>query len=133
MAQEPEEYWLKLLKKYLIDGNCVAVHGKPSKEEQKKIEKEELERIEKQIKDLGPDGLKEKEKILNNAIEKNDIPPPDEMLTKLPIPNLTNINFHSINSYKTDDEKSCEKCDLKKAPLYMYLDDLKTNFVYVSL
>lgn len=131
MAEESEEFWRNLLKKYLVDGPSVVVRAKPSKEEQAKLSKEEDDRIEQQRKTLGPEGLKQKEKGLNEAIEKNDIPPPDEMLTELPIPDITKIHFHSIKSYTTEG-KQPEKFDLQQVPIYACLDDVKTNFVYVS-
>lgn len=64
----------------------------PSVEEQKRMMKEETARIEMQRKSLGENGLKKKEQELLTAIAHNEIPPPLEMLTKVPIPNVTNIN-----------------------------------------
>lgn len=54
--------------------------------------KEEAARIEQQRKDLGVEGLKQKEEALNKAIAFNEVPPPPDMLTKVPIPNVSNIN-----------------------------------------
>lgn len=70
----------------------IIVRAVPSIEEQKRMMKEETARIEKQRKLLGEDGLKKKEQDLSAAIAHNEIPPPIEMLTKVPIPNVTNIN-----------------------------------------
>lgn len=64
----------------------------PSVEEQKRMMKEEAERIEMQRKSLGEDGLKKKGDELSAAIDHNEIPPPVEMLTAVPIPNVKNIN-----------------------------------------
>lgn len=54
--------------------------------------KEEAARIENQRKTLGEDGLLKKGDELNEAVTFNEIPPPLEMLTKVPIPDVTNIN-----------------------------------------
>lgn len=54
--------------------------------------KEEATRVEQQRKSLGESGLKQKEEELKNAVAFNEIPPPPEMLTKVPIPNVSNIN-----------------------------------------
>lgn len=131
MLLEPESYWKKLVKKYLLDAPSVTVRGKPSKSEQTKLTQMEENRIAKQIELLGTEGLTIKEQILNEAIRLNEIPPPVELLTKLPIPDTSKICFHSIKSFSSDDE--CKgRLDFSKAPVYMYVDDLKTNFVYVS-
>lgn len=53
---------------------------------------EEAARLEQQRKLLGEDGLTKKANELSEAINKNEMPPPTEMLTKVPIPNVTNIN-----------------------------------------
>lgn len=64
----------------------------PSVEEQKRMMKEEAARIEQQRKTLGEDGLTKKSDELTEAVAFNEIPPPLEMLTKVPIPDVSNIN-----------------------------------------
>lgn len=54
--------------------------------------KEEAARVEQQRKTLGEDGLQKKGDELTEAVAFNEIPPPPEMLTKVPIPNVKNIN-----------------------------------------
>lgn len=54
--------------------------------------KEEAARVEEQRKSLGEEGLAKKAKELTEAVAFNEIPPPPEMLTKVPIPNVSNIN-----------------------------------------
>lgn len=131
MALEPEEYWKNLVKNYLLKAPSVTVRGKPSKLELEKLTALEEDRIAKQIDMLGPEGLKLKEQILNEAIKMNEISPPEELLTKLPIPDVNKICFHSIKSYTTDSHND-SNINFSEAPVYMYIDDLKTNFVYVS-
>ncbi|EEB10863.1 conserved hypothetical protein [Pediculus humanus corporis] len=130
MLIEPKDFWKRLLKKYFIDSPKVTVMGKASKKEQEELTRMENERIAKQIEALGPEGLGVKHKILTEAIKINEIQPPVEVLTKLPIPDTNKISFHSIKSY-TSDFKDNEKINFSKAPVYMYIDDLKTNFVYM--
>ena len=132
MLIEPKDFWKRLLKKYFIDSPKVTVMGKASKKEQEELTRMENERIAKQIEALGPEGLGVKHKILTEAIKINEIQPPVEVLTKLPIPDTNKISFHSIKSY-TSDFKDNEKINFSKAPVYMYIDDLKTNFVYVCI
>ncbi|KAG5896524.1 hypothetical protein JTB14_020497 [Gonioctena quinquepunctata] len=53
-----------------------------------------------------------------------------DMLTCVAIPSFNSINFHNIERFKSDCEKS-SRLDLTKTPIFTYFDDLKTNFVYV--
>ncbi|KAL0273768.1 UNVERIFIED_CONTAM: hypothetical protein PYX00_006371 [Menopon gallinae] len=132
LEKEPEEFWKNLLKKYFIDSPCVVVKGNPSMEERERLAKEEEERVAKQKEALGLEGLLQKQKELDAAIVKNEIPPPEEMLTKLPRPDVQKIKFHSITSYSTNTNRS-DKLDFQKCPVYMYFDDLNTNFVYIKV
>lgn len=131
MLNESKDYWLNLLYRYLLDNKYVAIQCIPSVEEQVRMAAEERDRLQEQIGELGDVGLKMKQQILCDAIEYNERPPPDNMLTSVPIPSLDSIKFHDIVRYKTD---SCEKqhIDLSQTPVFTYFDHVKTNFVYVS-
>lgn len=92
----------------------------------------EAERIAKQREKLGDDGLAAKQKELTLAMEVNSIPPPDEMLTLVPIPSIDNINFHSVNVYRYGDANQLSHgLDLNALPVFGEIYDLHTNFVYV--
>lgn len=130
--KEPKTYWVKLLNKYLVEGNYVSIEGYPSIKEQQKMATEEKVRIDMQIEALGEKGLSEKDLILEKAIEFNERSPPSSMLTSVEIPSINSINFHNIVRYRTDlDER--HKIDLSKSPVYTYFDHVKSNFVYVSV
>lgn len=73
LDQEDITFWVGLLKKYLIDGPSVTIRGIPSLAEQHRMTAEEKDRVEKQRTTLGVNGLNEKEKILNGAIEQNEV------------------------------------------------------------
>ncbi|KAK6619201.1 hypothetical protein RUM44_003583 [Polyplax serrata] len=132
MVVEQEGYWKGLVKKYFLEAPSVTVRGKPSRSEQEKLTEIEEQRVVKQIELLGPEGLRLKEKTLAEAIKMNEIQPPEELLTKLPIPDTNKITFHSIHSYTPDDPQK-NRINFSKAPVYMHVDDLKTNFVYMLL
>lgn len=70
----------------------IVIRAVPSVEEQKRMMKEEAARIDQQRKSLGEEGLAKKGDQLTDAVASNEIPPPQEMLTKVPIPNVSNIN-----------------------------------------
>lgn len=130
--KEPKSYWVQLLRKYLLDNNVIAMEAEPSIKEKERMVTEEKQRIEAQIKALGEDGLKEKEKELEQAIEFNERDPPDTMLTSVPIPSCKSIYYHSIVRHRTDLEDR-KYVDLSKTPLYTCFDHVKSEFVYVSV
>lgn len=132
MLKEPKSYWLKLLHKYFLDNNAVSIQGVPSVEEHEKMAKEEKERIEEQIKSLGEEGLKEKQNLLEKAIEFNDREAPESMLTSVPIPSIKSIHFHNIVRHRTDLDQR-QLIDLSGTPVYTYFDHVKSGFVYVSM
>lgn len=132
LIKEPQCYWLEILRKYFVENKYVAIQCVPSKEEQVNMAKDEKERIQVQIDTLGLDGLKEKEEVLEKALEFNDREPPSDMLTSVPIPSLSSIKFHNIVRYSTDSDKE-QPLDLSETPIFTYFDHLKTSFVYVSI
>lgn len=132
MLKEPKSYWLSLLKRYFVDGKLLALEAYPSIEEQQRLATEEKQRIEEQVKRLGEEGLKQKAIELDAAVDYNERPPPNSMLTCLSVPSLDSISFHNIVRYRTDLEER-QQIDLSKTPVFTYFDHVKSGFVYVSL
>jgi hypothetical protein len=54
------------------------------------------------------------------------------MLTSVPIPSTLSINFHPVECFTTDSAEQHSKFDLSQVPVQMHLDNVHTNFVYVS-
>ncbi|GLH01355.1 Presequence protease, mitochondrial [Gryllus bimaculatus] len=131
MENEPEEFWINLLKRYLVDAPSVTVRGIPSVEEQQAMAVGEKKRIEAQRNSLGTKGLEANGEKLKNATTENEKPPPEEMLTSVSIPSTASINFHPIQSCTSDSIEQNPKFDLKKIPVQMHLDNVHTNFVYM--
>lgn len=73
MEKEPEEFWLQLLKKYLLDGPSVTIRGYPSLEEQQLRAKSEKQRISEQRQKFGKEGLKELGELLQQATVENEV------------------------------------------------------------
>lgn len=73
LKNEPESYWINLLKKYFILAPMIVVKGIPSIEKQRMLTQEEEKRIAKQIEKLGTDGLEQKEIELQQAIKENEV------------------------------------------------------------
>lgn len=113
-----------------MKNESISIEGYPSIEEQQRMAAEEKDRIEKQIQSLDVEGLKQKSLELDNAIEYNERPPPDSMLTSVNIPSLKSINFHNIIRYHTD--MINDQLDLSEVPVFTYFDHVKSGFVYVS-
>ncbi|XP_015108597.1 uncharacterized protein C05D11.1 [Diachasma alloeum] len=131
LAVEPESYWINLLKKYLIDAPMAVVNARPSIEKQKEIADGEQKRFAERRQTLGEEGLKLKEKEIQEAVAKNEAPIPDEVLTCVPVPGTDSINFHNVRSFVCDGTEQHSRFDLKKIPLYSCLDHVNTNFVYL--
>lgn len=100
------------------------------------MSKEEMSRVEKQREALGPDGLLKKGEELNHAMATNEIPPPSEMLTQVPIPDVTNIKSlpSSLLERSTDKAKNIlGDLDLNKFPVQITACEINTTFGYVSV
>lgn len=73
LKTEKDEFWLKLLKQYIISQKLVVIIGDPSEDFMKKMGEEEKQRVEKQAACLGEKGLKEKSLCLENALSQNNV------------------------------------------------------------
>lgn len=73
LENEPESYWLNLLKKYFIDKPMVVVKGIPSIEKQRTSTREEETRIAKQMEKHGAKGLTQRDVELKQAIKENEV------------------------------------------------------------
>ena len=71
--EEPASYWLNVLNEYFINSPVVVSKGIPSIEKNLKLAEKEKERIAKQIESLGEEGLKEKNRKLQEAISENEV------------------------------------------------------------
>ena len=70
----------------------IVLKGKPSKAKAEELSLREEIRLEEQIANLGTEGLKEKERILEAAIESQQLPGED-VLGKIPLGNVSTIEF----------------------------------------
>lgn len=58
--------------------------------------------------------------------------PPKELLISVNIPNIECIQFYSFTSYSTNLVNQHDLYKITDAPIYMEVDNIKSNFVYVS-
>lgn len=86
--------------RYYISAPQIVVRGKPSSELAERLQKEEKERVEAQVKKLGPEGLAELEKKLESAKAEHEQPIPEDMLTSFHLPSVKGISWISVQSAK---------------------------------
>jgi len=131
MLDEPESFWIKMIEDMLINSPSILVMGTPSIKLQEDMRREEENRIKAQKEALGEEGLNKKKLELEEAMEKNELEAPDEILRSVPIPSASSIKFHPVNSFTTSSEKQMEGFDLKKMPVFFQFDQIGSNFVYL--
>ncbi|XP_065331975.1 uncharacterized protein C05D11.1-like [Cloeon dipterum] len=134
LLEEPNSFWIQLLNQYMgPDVPFVLVKGQPSVELKAKMTQEEEERVQQQRAALGEDGLKGKADAIVAAMQKNDIPPPDEMLTSVPLPGVDGINFHPIESFSSNNPEVTHPnfSNICAPGVMTHLLNVKSNFVYM--
>lgn len=92
----------------------------------------ETDRIDAQRISLGPEGLQIKATELENAMDTNNVLPPEEMLRQVPIPSPDSINFHSLTKFTSQSVNTPAGLNLNELPCYAEFYDLHSNFVYVN-
>ncbi|KAH9486850.1 hypothetical protein JR316_0000915 [Psilocybe cubensis] len=92
------DQWTSLLSKYYVEPASVVVIGKPSASLAEKLEKEEKERIAKQVQQLGPEGLKRAEAELEAAKAEHSQEIPSEIITSFPVPDVKSISWIPVQS-----------------------------------
>jgi Zn-dependent M16 (insulinase) family peptidase len=88
----------RCLCRYFIDPKRVVVRGKPSAAVAERLKKEEMARIAKQKEALGPEGLAEKAKELEEAKAEHERPIPPEILKSFPVPSVKSISWIPVQS-----------------------------------
>ncbi|OSD05304.1 hypothetical protein PYCCODRAFT_1362169 [Trametes coccinea BRFM310] len=139
------EQWSDLLRKYYVNPHYVAVRGKPSSEMADRLEQVEKARIAAQKAKLGPTGLAECERILEEARKENEKEIPNEILTSFPAPSVKSIVWIAVQSFQ-EPVKSKARAPRQEAhselakhierdgpflPFFVQYDHVKSDFVTV--
>lgn len=98
------EDWINVLEKWYINPPHITLFGKPSAEFAEQQTEDEENRIEKQREDLGEEKLDQLEKKLKDAMEKNDMPIPTELLEGFEIPSVSTIKFMNVITARNNDK-----------------------------
>ncbi|XP_029633499.1 uncharacterized protein C05D11.1 [Octopus sinensis] len=135
LDKKPEMFWVSLLQTYCVQNHNISIIATPSKSMMKQMSEAEQKRLDDQKSQLGKMGLDQKEKELLEAIESNEIKPEDDILSSLPVPDVSCIQFHPLRPYCNYRSKDCDKSDvfpIDDIPFKFQLDDLQTNFVQIT-
>jgi Predicted Zn-dependent peptidases, insulinase-like len=73
LEREPLEFWVSLIRSFLVEAPHIVIRGVPSVEEQKRLAQEEDERLAARVKALGKSGLNEKNELLMKSTEENEV------------------------------------------------------------
>ena|SRR6266545_2056262 len=84
--------------RYYIDQPSVVIVGKPSATLADKLEKDEKARLAEQVKKLGPEGLEEAVKRLEEAKAEHSKPIPTDVLSSFPVPDVKSIFWIPVQS-----------------------------------
>ncbi|XP_064616831.1 uncharacterized protein C05D11.1-like [Liolophura sinensis] len=135
MKSEPENFWRNLLNQYFVDKPYILIIGDPSKSLMEEMGQSEKDRIADQQKILGESGLKKKGDVLEEAIEENEKEAPEDVITKVAVPDVAKIQFLPIkpsNNLTPEAANKNEKFPLANIPFRFTLDDIQTNFVQMN-
>lgn len=126
-----KKFWVDLINTVFVKSFKVAMLGRPSSALVREQTDAEEARLEKQIDDLGPEGLVEKQRIVEEAIETQMLPGMD-VLKKIPLGDVSTIEFRNYESYnRTLNENKL--FNFSGLPFKIHIDDVNSNFVQLSL
>ncbi|KAH9858191.1 Metalloenzyme, LuxS/M16 peptidase-like protein [Lenzites betulinus] len=141
------QQWVELLRKYYIDPPSVVVRGRPSGEMADRLEKVEKERVTKQKATLGPTGLAECERVLEEAKKEHEKEIPKDVLTSFPVPSVKSISWIPVQSFQEPEPtKGKQRSPMPKGneelakhiesdgtplPFFVQYDHVKSDFVTV--
>ncbi|XP_022257411.1 uncharacterized protein C05D11.1-like [Limulus polyphemus] len=132
LAIKGREYWINLLRKYLLEAPIVTIIGEPSATMSEEMSQEEKKRVTEQREILKEEGLKKNSEVLARAKESNEIEPPQDMVTSVSVPSTSAIQFHPISrssNHNEDELDNIPSFSLRDMPCRFQLDDTHTNFV----
>lgn len=145
--------WADLLLKWFIDNPRNVVLGRPSKELVAKLKAETKQLEDTRKRDLGPEGLKHLEEVLEGAKAENDRDIPPAMLTSFKVPNVDSIKWITVGTATNETTASASanalqnsntviidgqvqqhiKNDDSPLPFFVQWDHVKSAFVTVTL
>ena len=114
--------------------------ARPSQEKAETMAEEENERVRLQRATLGEEALAERGRQLAEAMERNEDPCPNDVISCVPIPGTENIFFHpivSVGNHQSREElvgvRECEVFPVHSFPFFFHLNHIHSNFVEVHM
>lgn len=126
--QKPAEFWTDLVRNHILTPNWVTIFAEPSSSLQQDLYKQEADRIIARREILGSGGLASNALRLDQAILSNSKSIPKNVMKKVKVPSLRNIQFHRINRIKNP-----SWIFTSEFPANIFLDDITTNFFYAAV
>ncbi|XP_015753163.1 PREDICTED: uncharacterized protein C05D11.1-like [Acropora digitifera] len=140
LQSEPVNFWVSCLNKYFVLSPSVVIVGQPSAKLMTKMSETEKKRVAEQRTALGEEGLKIKRQRLDKATQDNEVEPPAEIVTSLPVPSTSSISFHPIKMFSNRRQDGCSQTELEavkfpvtEIPYAFQLDHVSTLFVKLSV
>merc|ERR1719341_2178362 len=125
------QFWVDLIDRIFVKSFKVAMLGRPSSALVKELTDTEDARVEKQVEDLGLDGLEEKARIVEEAIESQMLPGMD-VLKKIPLGDVDTIQFRNFESFNRT-LNSNKLFNFSMIPFKLHIDDVNSNFVQMNI
>ena len=92
LAEEPVEYWLDLLKTWLIEPKCVEVTAIPDESLGVKLENEKTEAEKKRVEEMSEEDRAKRAELVKNAAKVNAVNLPDSLKASMPpVPDLSHV------------------------------------------
>lgn len=136
--------WVEVFKKYYVDNHPAIVIGTPSKELYSTIKAENAKILKERKERLGPEGLKELEKKLENAQNLNNKTIPQNIISSFGKPDPSGIKFIKTESIATGLNKDIINKQSKSVeviindtpkdfPTYVHIENYESNFTNIYL
>ncbi|CAI8039021.1 Uncharacterized protein C05D11.1 [Geodia barretti] len=139
LLSEPRPFWVELIRTYFISAPHICVLARPSQEKAETMAEEENERVRFQRATLGEQALAERGRQLAEAMERNEDPCPNDVISCVPIPGTENIFFHpivSVGNHQSREElvgvRECEVFPVHSFPFFFHLNHIHSNFVELT-
>ena len=143
LKSQSESQWKDFIQKYFSDAHHISILGKPSASLSEKLKQDEAKRIEEQVHRLGPEGLEECAKSLEEAKAENDREIPSSMLARFEVPPVESIHFINTSSARagpalkvgrpSNRYQNIVEKDSKNMPLFIDFEHIPSNFARVNL
>ncbi|KAI0884379.1 Metalloenzyme, LuxS/M16 peptidase-like protein [Annulohypoxylon maeteangense] len=138
-----DEQWRSFLRTWISDAHHVSILGKPSLKLATKLKEDEMTRISKRKQELGTEGLAKLAKKLEDAKKQNEVEIPASLLEKWQVPPVESIHFiesqtarsgsaRKLGVHESPAQKIIDKTS-SPSPLFMQFEDVRTNFVHISV